>query len=116
MKDYQYDKKKVNYTQKVPFKKYAKDGGSVETLEFELNPDMTILELKQYLLRELKEPFAFKFFINNTDKLSDLIKLNNEWNNKHQKNEPLEVFMDRQTFSLWIQFGKSTYEISGLTE
>ena len=35
---------------------------------------MTIEELKSYLLMEFKKPFFFKFLLNNTQKLSDLVE------------------------------------------
>ena len=49
---------------------------------------------------KFKRPFFFKFLLNNSDKLSDLVAKNEEWNQKIKKKEPLEIFFDSETFTL----------------
>lgn len=64
------------------------------------------------------KPFFFKFLLNNNKKLSDLEEKNNTWNTDYKKDFPLEIFLNKETFSIWFTRGdgKDPFELKNLKE
>ena len=89
------------------------------TVEIELDSEMSIEDLKSVILKETKgQPFFFKFLLNNNQKLSDLEKEYEKWNEYYKQDYPLEVFLNREKFSLWFtnKSDGSKFMLEGLNE
>lgn len=73
-----------------------------------LSKEISIKDLKCFVLKTVNQAFYLKFHLQNDQKLADLERMTNEWNEKHEIETDdsflqFDIFLDRVFYDLVLE-------------